>query len=67
MYSFIYKDPDGERTVEYHTDTLFWPDVVKHFNYFLAGCGNIPKDNTSEYPFCAPKDDHILIGSYDEC
>ena len=56
MFTFNYKDEEGNSSIEYKIDTQFWPEVLEHFNYFLLGCGFIPEDIHDEYPFCEPKD-----------
>jgi hypothetical protein len=62
MFKFIYEEDDVEldrRKVEYEVDVECWPDLIQHFNHFLAGCGYIAHDNKQDYPFCEPKDNHV--------
>lgn len=65
MYKFIYIDDENEYgeieyTVEHQVDSHHWPTLVNHFNTFLAGCGFVAHDNKVDYPFCEPKDSHII-------
>ena len=57
MFKFIHIDEnEPDVTVEYTVNSDYWPTIVQHFNYFLAGCGFISHDNKVDYPFCEPND-----------